>query len=1372
MRRGNTLAALLLGIAATTATPACALESWADPNLKVTVGLQFWLDASRQNAARGALKLPEWTDGQPIAIGYDGSGHGRHLTQADAAARPKVRSSGGYFAFRFDGDRQHLTRTGLGAAFKAVTIFVVAVPFGNRGDFRGLLALNQDGKNDYVSGLTIDQGPAASSRLQELNVEGAGFGGALNLLRTPSPFGAVQRLCVESAIGPGGTKLYVNGQLAGKRDRAPSLLHMDRLTVGARFYTNGGPPQVRGFLDGDILEVLIYDRVLTGDERAAVDQYLAARYGKLGPVAIPPRTGAGKRLVSIANPPAVQMFVPGFSVHELPVSLPNINNILYRADGKLTALAYDGDVYLLDDTNGDGREDRAVKFWDNRGRIRAPIGMALTPPSYAHGNGIFIASQGKCSLLVADKSGDRAEREIVVASGWRPLPHGVDALGVAVDPRDGGVYFGLGTTDYTNAYQIGKDGKARYRLDSERGTILRVAPDFKSRSIVATGIRFPVGLRFNGAGDLFATDQEGATWLPNGNPLDELLHIEKGRHYGFPPRHPRHLPDVIDEPSVFDYGPQHQSTCGLAFNEPVNGGPTFGPAWWRSDALVTGYSRGKLWRTQLVKSDAGYVAQTRLLAALNMLAVDCCVSPRGDLVVAVHSGGPDWGSGPSGKGKLYKIVYTGKDLPQPVLAWPQSPRELRIAFDRPIDPEALRGLADKVAIEYGPHVAAGDRFELHRPGYQVVQDQLRAPRYELPVRGVQVTADRRTLVVATAAHSQAANYAVTLKGMNRTASPTGRELPQVAETDLGYDLAGVDASWRDKSGGREWTGWLPHVDLAMARKLTIGSALHEEFWQLPRQPGTLTLRTKLNLWHMLRPAVQPGARIDYEWPTEEVTVVLRGNRDFAVEANGRTVPMTAEKDGRRTCHFRITPAEGSLVALTIRLATGEGAPDLAAWFHTNEDPRPRALPLHRLVLPWAVLKTAAPPSVANRDVPELQGGNWQRGRRVFFSDEAGCARCHTIGGTGGVLGPDLSNLPQRDYRSVLRDVTEPSYTIHPDYITHVVEMKDGRVLTGTLRSDGERLHLGDPRGITIAIRRDDIETVATSRTSIMPEGLPSLLGAEKMRDLLTFLLTEPPRMPDYGKTEPPPPRSMAEVAAVLAGSPEPPAKTGSIRVVLVAGKQDHGPGEHDYPAWLTAWQRLLNMADNVIVTTAMDWPDASTIASADVLVFYQRGQWTPQRAKEIDAHLARGGGLVYIHWAVDGGRDAPGFAQRIGLAWGAGGKFRHGPLELGFETGPRHPIGRNFGKLQLHDESYWNLTGDPKRLNLLASGVEEGQPRPLFWTLEPSKGRVFVSILGHFAWTFDDPLFRVLLLRGIAWVAREPVDRFNDLVMPGARVRP
>src|SRR5262249_34477152 len=181
---------------------------------------------------------------------------------------------------------------------------------------------------------------------------------------------------------------------------------------------------------------------------------------------------------------------------------------------------------------------------------------------------------------------------------------------------------------------------------------------------------------------------------------------------------------------------------------------------------------------------------------------DSCVSPKGDLVVALHSGGPDWGSGPEGKGKLYKISYTGRDVPQPVLAWPQNSRELHVAFDRPLEPRLLNDLAKNVAIEYGRYVAAGDRFERHRPGYQVVQDQLAAPRYDLAVHGVQVTGDRRTLIVATDPQVEAVNYALTL--------------PQI---DFRYDLSGVEAASQSKSTAPR-TGRAPPSHLRLSPEMT------------------------------------------------------------------------------------------------------------------------------------------------------------------------------------------------------------------------------------------------------------------------------------------------------------------------------------------------------------------------------------------------------------------------------------------------------------------------------------------------------------------------------------------------------------------------
>jgi hypothetical protein len=250
------------------------------------------------------------------------------------------------------------------------------------------------------------------------------------------------------------------------------------------------------------------------------------------------------------------------------------------------------------------------------------------------------------------------------------------------------------------------------------------------------------------------------------------------------------------------------------------------------------------------------------------------------------------------------------------------------------------------------------------------------------------------------------------------------------------------------------------------------------------------------------------------------------------------------------------------------------------------------------------------------------------------------------------------------------------------------------------------------------------------------------------------------RMPVYADADPPPPRSQAEVDRLLAGADEAAAAAdtaaGPLRIVLVSGPKDHEKGEHDYPAWVEVWSRLLARAPHTKIDTAYEFPSLEQIDAADVLVFFQRGRWDDDRAGAIDPFLARGGGAVYIHWAVDGRGGQDQFARRIGLAsLGGSIRYRHGELAIDFTPGADHPIVRNF---------------DASQINLLGTSTEDGAPTPQFWTVERGRGRVFVSIPGHFSWTFDDPAFRALLLRGIAWTARRDVDRFNDLVTLDARV--
>ncbi len=811
-------------------------------------------------------------------------------------------------------------------------------------------------------------------------------------------------------------------------------------------------------------------------------------------------------LVVVQNPPPVQMLVPGFTVRELPVPLRNLNNLVYAPDGRLFALGYDGNVHQLHDSDGDGHEDRATLFYDNSGNAIPPsIGMTWGP------GGLYIASRGRI-LHLKDK-GDGTSELIVVTGGWLPptaaAGSNLDAIGIATDAA-GNIYFGLGTDAWNGAYRVDKQtGIAAYNIYSERGTIIRLSPDWKRRDILATGLRFPVSLAFNAHGDLFCSDQEGATWLPNGNPFDELLHIQTGRHYGFPPRHPRHLPGVIDEPSVFDYGPQHQSTCGVHFNEPVAGGTaTFGPAWWRGDALVAGESRGKLWRTKLVKTAAGYVAKNDLIAAVNMLAIDAVPTPRGDLLIACHSGAPDWGTGPQGQSKIFKVAYTGRAEPQPVLAYAAGPAEIRVVFDRPVDPARWRGLAAASRVTRGQHVAAGDRFETFVPGYKVVKDQALVARYDVPVLSAGLAPDLRSLVLRVAPRTEPEAYAVMLPDgaeASRPAATARGELPQHAAIDLLTDLAGVEAEWRDAAGRTEWKGWLPHLDLAVARELTAPSAEHARLFELLQQPGRLTLRTQLDLHLMLRPAIQPGAKLDFEYPAETVTIGLKSAARLEVRADGgaRTT-WAGDGDVAVTAESRA----GGWVPLEISLPTGPAGAGLTTTWHTAEDTRPRAWPLRRLLLPW-VRPAAEAAAKAETERPELAGGDWRRGHAVFFGAAAACSACHQVRGEGGLAGPDLSNLVHRDYASVLKDILEPSAAINPDRIAYVVTLKSGGEQTGMiLEETPAALVLADAAGATRTIPRADIAGRKAAAVSLMPAGLWQNLDARQQRDLMTFLLTE------------------------------------------------------------------------------------------------------------------------------------------------------------------------------------------------------------------------------------------------------------------------
>lgn len=792
-----------------------------------------------------------------------------------------------------------------------------------------------------------------------------------------------------------------------------------------------------------------------------------------------------------------------------------------------------------------------------------------------------------------------------------------------------------------------------------------------------------------------------------------------------------------------------------------------------------------------------------------MLTVDCCLSPRGDLLIACHSGGPDWGSGPSGKGKIFQVRYKETASAIPTAIWSSGPQEVRVEMDRPVSMLELKDLNRNASIEYGEFVAAGDRFEAIRPGYAVTTIQQSVARQSLPIYSASVTADMRTLVFQTSRYSQPVAYALRLPGLGREQERS--EDPWIAQEsaiDLAFSLQGVQANWRSATDNNlTWDGRLPVLDLEVSKSLTSDSPSTSKLWSFAEGPGTLTLSTQLNLNGLFYPTVQTGSKLDYELGQDKFLTYtgleLQSETAFSWGHSEADLRLADNESGRYRARIGVTDRFAKPIPVIVQTPTGPKSSIVSVdWIVRMSSPNHvqleaekidayrGALHANRYLLPWAnsEYKTEYRDSNSAFAVPEIAGGNWGLGRQLFYGEQAGCYKCHQLGdipqggaATGGAatgVGPDLTNLIHRDYASVYRDVTNPSFAINPDFISHSVRLKDGSVLVGSLRSEGDEILLSDRDAKVTKLSLAEIDEMKPSMQSVMPEGLLSLLNAAQIKDLMCFLLSQPPRMPLEPSLAAIRTRSRSEVLAVLnAGSKGNELSTQAkvsakpLRILLVAGKKDHGPGEHDYPAWLTMWSSLMSAANSVTIETAMEWPSPEQLSAADSIVFFQKGVWTTERAAAIDQHLKKGGGLVYIHWAIEGGKNAPEFAQRIGLASDSSKtEYRHGELELVFDPKTDHPITRGFNRLAILDESYWNLQGDTQRITTLGTAFESGKIHPQFWTVEPHAGRVFISIPGHYSTSFDDPLFRLLLLRGIAWTVKEPEHRFEELALIGVKL--
>jgi putative heme-binding domain-containing protein len=134
-------------------------------------------------------------------------------------------------------------------------------------------------------------------------------------------------------------------------------------------------------------------------------------------------------------------------------------------------------------------------------------------------------------------------------------------------------------------------------------------------------------------------------------------------------------------------------------------------------------------------------------------------------------------------------------------------------------------------------------------------------------------------------------------------------------------------------------------------------------------------------------------------------------------------------------------------------------------------------------------------------------GNAKRGNEIFHRVTLNCIACHSIGGQGGIIGPQLDAVGRGVPTELLVEaVMWPQRQIKEGFVATTVVMKDGRTLAGyKVAENGKDLQIRDMATQQVtALPKSAIQTRADAG-SLMPEGLTASLSREELRDLIAYL---------------------------------------------------------------------------------------------------------------------------------------------------------------------------------------------------------------------------------------------------------------------------
>ena len=126
--------------------------------------------------------------------------------------------------------------------------------------------------------------------------------------------------------------------------------------------------------------------------------------------------------------------------------------------------------------------------------------------------------------------------------------------------------------------------------------------------------------------------------------------------------------------------------------------------------------------------------------------------------------------------------------------------------------------------------------------------------------------------------------------------------------------------------------------------------------------------------------------------------------------------------------------------------------------------------------------------------------------KVIYETKGGCAGCHSIHNTGGILGPDLTRVGRRrSLRFLEESIIRPEADLPLNYRGVRVVMASGETITGIrLNEDDVSIQLREVNGSLRAFLKDSLKQIRRDSPSLMP-AYGSALSQREIEDLVAYL---------------------------------------------------------------------------------------------------------------------------------------------------------------------------------------------------------------------------------------------------------------------------